>query len=232
MNFHLRRTPRVSMTRFVRFLMAAVGLVVLSATSLPLQAVAAPIVFPPVFPCGPINPCPPPGPPPAPQSVYKFISLHYHIVDPGGVGGNVVYNCKPFSWPSNSCRYTYGNYTAGHTAPFTDGQQGIFSFGQEGNRTNLYFEANGSYITGSIPSRASDEFTLTGFQIPAVGVWDGKPANPNASTGDRQGKLRFVVNALPNYFDGIGYDIYLTGYVAVNPTLGSDNPFAGSFGSS
>lgn len=212
-------------------MMVTVGLAATSSMIVPTHAAAGPVGFPPPFPCGPINPCPPPVPP-APQSEYKYINIHYHIVDPQGPGGNVVWDCKPFSLPSNSCTYTYGNYTAGHTEPFTGAQQGTFSFGPQGNLTSVVFERNGSYIAGTIPARSSDEFTLTGFDVPAIGVWDGKAPNPNASTGERQGKLRFAMNALPNYFDGVGYDIYLSGYVAVNPTLTVDNPFAGLFGSS
>lgn len=232
MRFTKHRTVLSSNPRSMASALAAIGFVVLSAVIAPAHASSAPITFPGPLPCGPINPCPPPTPP-EPQSTAKYISIHYHVVDAGEVGQHEVDDCKPFSRPSNSCTYTYGNYTAGHTFPFTDAQRGTFRFEPYGDLTYIVFSINGSSISGTIPSRASDQFTLTGFDVPTVGTWDEKPPNPNAGTGERLGKLEFTVNALPNYFDGIGYDIYLSGYVSVNPAnLGADNPLAGLFGSS
>ncbi|WP_072802604.1 hypothetical protein [Rhodococcoides yunnanense] len=100
----------------------------------------------------------------------KYFNTHIRLND--GYGDHSAGNCyryQLFSREGTRCERN-GYFDAGHTAGF-NAVNGHVYYGGTPNGTELAFTtAAGSVLRGTIPSRASGDFTITEFRVPEFGT--------------------------------------------------------------
>lgn len=103
-------------------------------------------------------------------AVTRYFNTHIRLND--GYGDHSQSNCyryNLFSREGTRCGKN-GYYDGGHTAGFNAVNGNLYYGGAPGGTELIFTTASGSTVKGTIPARASADFTITEFDVPEFGI--------------------------------------------------------------